>query len=275
MAKPTLQFTVKPHNRNRQIRVLASELDKRTAAIIEWFPYLVAEQALADIVRMAPGDIPGYPGMLALRRVTVKGVDQTIGILAPGYKFSTKLRQEDAETTLLFIKANKKMDLASGEPRFVSEAACVLSKHSPWTVGTLPYEPDRRAASIRAIRVTPAEVKKIEAMRQKELPAIQQRLQKAGVKQMRSAGERIERRVTKDLGFEVLRREFGIQAKPSAHWRPAIRAARTEYVDAALKKLVRWLTVPSEKRWQKSLVIQQEQGSVISRVKRFQQAVSG
>jgi len=275
MAKPALQFTVKPNNRNRQIRVMVGELDERIAAIIEWLPFLVAEQALADVVSRAPGDVPGYPGMLHLRKVNVKGADQVIGILAPGYKFASKLKQEDAAVTLLFVKAAKKVDMASGERRLVDEAAGILAKHSPWTMDTLPYEPNRRVASIRAIRATAAEVKKIEVERQKELPAVQKQLQKAGIKQFRAAKERFGRKVTRDIGFEVLRREFGIQSKTSAHWRPAIKAARTEHVDAALKKLVRWLTVPSEKRWQKNLVIKQEQGSVISRVERFQKAVSG
>jgi len=275
MAKPLLQIMAKPNNRNRQIRVLVNELDDRIAAIIEWLPFLVAEQTLADVVRMAPGDVPGYPGMLQIRKVNVRGIDQAIGIIAPGYKFASRLKQDDAAVTLLFVKAVMKTDLGSGKRRLVNEAAGILAKHSPWTMNTLPYEPDRTAASIRALRATSAEVQKIEAERQKELPAVQKQLQKAGIKQFRAAKDRVGRKVTRDIGFEVLRREFGIQSRASAHWRPAIRTARTEHVDTALKNLLRWLTVPSEKRWQKNLVIKQEQGSVISRVKRFQQAVSG
>jgi len=274
MAKVALQFTVKPNNRNRQIRVMVNELDERIAAIIEWFPFLVAEQTLADVVRMAPSDVPGYPDMLELRKINVKGVDSAVGIIAPGYKFASRIKSGDETVTLLFVKAVKRVDRLTGERMVVSEAAGLLAKHSPWTVETLPFEPERSIASIRAIRVNEREVKKIGEMRQKELAMVRQQLRRLGVSRMRTGKERIGRKVTRDIGFEVLRREFGIQTRAKAHWRPALSAARTMHVDAALKKLVRWLTVPSERRWQKNLVLKQEQGSVVSRVRRFQQAVS-
>jgi hypothetical protein len=274
MGKPRFEFTVKPDNKNRHVRVLVKELDERIKAMIEWLPYLVAEPTLADIERMAPTDVPGYPRMLELRGMHVRGVDSTVAILAPGYSFASKLHQRDAEHTLLFVKAARRTDPKTGGRKVVSQAAVVLANHSPWTMATLPFEPNRKIASVRAIRVTKIEVAKIEALRKKELPGVQQQLHRLGITRLRGSADKIERKVTRDVGFEVLRREFGIHAKSQPHWRPALQAARTEHLDAALKSLVRWFTVPSERRWKKNLVVRQEHGSVLGRIRRFQQALT-
>lgn len=268
----SFEMTVKPSNRNRQIGVLVNELDDRIASIIEWFPYLVAEATLEDIVSLAPRDIPKYPKMLGIRQLTLKGIDNTIGILASGYSYSHRLSAGDERETLLFVKAVRRMNPDTGKNE-ASKSALLLAKYSPWTMSTLPFEPHRALASIRAIRASEREVKKIEAMRQKDLPQVRKLLEKEGAK-LRSPGERIGRRVTRDIGFEVLRREFGIQARHKAHWRPALRMARTSHVDATMKKLVRWLSVPSERRWKQHLVIRQEQASAATRIRRFQAAVA-
>jgi hypothetical protein len=139
-------------------------------------------------------------------------------------------------------------------------------------MGTLPFEPPPRHASIRAVRATEREIQRIEAMRKKELPGVKVELAKQQIR-VRENTERFARRVTRDLAFEVLRREFGIKATHRAHWRPAIRAAATTHADQALKELIRWFAVPSERRWKRNLVVKKAQPAVTRRIKRFQSVV--
>lgn len=271
MAKPTLDITIKPNANNRRVQLLVGELDERIEAIMEWFTYLVAEAAFEDIKARAPTDIPGYPKLLQLRRVDLKGVDSAFAIMAPGYAHSQRLKGEDAASTLLFVKA--KLILGPDRTKIPSPLGKLLAKHSPWTMGTLPFEPPPRHASVRAVRATEREVQRIEDMRKKDLPAVKAELAKQQIR-IRENTERFARRVTRDLAFEVLRREFGIKATHRAHWRPAIRAAATTHADHALKELVRWFTVPSERRWKRNLVIKKEQPAVARRIKRFQSVVA-
>jgi len=267
-----LQITIKPNAYNKKVELLVSELDERTKAIIQWLPFLVAENTLADIKGGAPGDVPNYPKMLQLRQLELRGVDSTVGIVAPGYSHSARLSAKDATVTLLFIKAVRRLNPDTGK-RESSRVAKLLAKHSPWTMGTLPVELPRKIATMRALRVTEREVKKIEKMRVADLPGVVSSLKKWGVV-LRDGGDKIKRRASRDIAFEVLRREFGIEAKHRAHWRPALRMARTAHVDTSLKKLLRWLTIPTERRWKKNLVVKKEQAGMAKRVKRFQSAVN-
>lgn len=270
MARVKLELTVKQKPYNRRVELLVDELDDRIKAIVEWFPYLVAEAAFEDVKSKAPTDVPGYPNLLQLRQVELRGVDSAFAIMAPGYAHSQRLKNEDAAVTLLFIRA--KFVLGPEGKKVPSALGKLLAKHSPWTMGTLPFEPPARLASIRAVRATEGEVRRIEERRRKELPAITAELRDQGIK-IREGTERFSRRVTRDLAFEVLRREFGIRATHRAHWRPAIRAAATTHADQALKELVRWFAVPSERRWKKNLVAKKEQPGVARRIKRFQSAI--
>ena len=139
---------------------------------------------------------------------------------------------------------------------------------------TLPYEPGRAEASIRSRRVSTRETQKIEAQRKADLSQVKAELKEAGVKETRPHPTLIQRRVSRDIAFEVLRKEFGINAKHQAHWRPAIRAARRKYVAQALRKLVRWLTVPSERRWKTEVVTKQEKPSTVKRIQGFQDHIA-
>lgn len=267
-----MKLEVKASPNNRRVRLLVSELDERMEAILHWVPYYVAEATLDEISGTAPRDIAGYPRMLSLRRVQIPQIDEAIGILAPGYKASQRLKRADAATTLLFITPRR---VVVGTERTADPKAAILGRHSPWTMTTLPFEPDRRIASITSRRVSEREVTKVEAMRRKDLPAITKQLADLGAP-VRKNKLLLSRRVSRDIGFEVLRREFGIGARHHAHWRPALRRARGQYLNAALKKVIRWLAIPSERRWMKPApALPKETAGAAKRIRRFQDAVAG
>jgi len=263
-----MEFFVKQDAYNKKVYQLVDELPLRVEAIIVRFPELIAELVYEELQRDAPRDIQGYPKMLKLRQIDIPGVDSATGIIVPGYEHSQRLRTADVKDTVLYVMPRE----YKGRP--LDPGAVILAKRNPWTMTTLPYEPERRDASMRSRKVTMREAQKIEARRKADLPQVKAELKEAGVEAKRLHPTLVQRRVTRDIAFEVLRKEFGINTKHQAHWRPAIRAARRRYVTRVLRKLVRWLTVPSERRWKVGVRKQREKASTARRVKGFQDHIA-
>jgi hypothetical protein len=263
-----MEFFVKQDAYNKKVLKLVEELPDRVMAIIVHFPDLIAQLVYEDIRKSAPKGIPKYPKMLKLRQIDVPGVDSTVGIIVPGYEHSYRLRTTDAKDTVLYIKPRVYKE------RGLDPGAVALAKRNPWTMTTLPYEPHRTHASITSRRVSPREAAKIEVLRKRDLPQVKLELKEGGVEAKRPHPTLVQRRVSRDIAFEVLRREFGINAKHQSHWRPGIRAARRSYVAKTLRKLVRWLTVPADLQWKRDLVTQREKASTVKRIQGFQDHIA-
>lgn len=263
-----MEFFLKQDAYNKKIYDLVAELPDRVQAIINVFPDRIAEDVLNELIRTAPKDIPRYPKMLKLVQLDAQGIDSTVGIIVPGYEQSYRLRASDAAAVLLYVKPR---EFKNQKP---DPGAVILAEHSPWTMATLPYEIHRMQGSIKSRRVHPREVQKIEKKRKSELPTVVRKLKDVGIYPKRTHPVLMQRRVTRDVAFEVLRKEFGINTKHQAHWRPALRAARRKYVGKTLMKLVRWLTVPSERRWKKRVTRKREKASTIRRIQSFQDYIA-
>jgi hypothetical protein len=265
-----MKLTVKQDPRNKKTLKLVGELPERAQAIIKTLPQMVAHDVLEMIQSMAPRGIDGYPKMLRVRDLpSVQGWELT-GILPPGWAASHRLRSEDVKRTVLYIKPKTRR----GE--VVEQAAVVLSRHNPWTMDTLPWEPDRTEASIMSRRVKEKEARQIESWRRSELPAVRNELLSLGVTLRPVAKVLLSRRVTRDIAFEVLRYEFGVPpVQGRAHWKPAIRAARVSVVKRVMKRLAPWLNNPSNMRFESAKDLQYEKASVLKRVQRFQDLVGG
>ena len=262
----TREIKQSPQNR-RIFRMVIKELTPRVEAIISHMPEEVAKQVLADVEAGAPDGIAGYPGMLQLRRLTLPGIDSTVGIIVPGYAHSQRLRSVDVKRTVLYVRPR----IIRGE---ANPAAVVLARKNPWTMETLPYEPHRSEASILSRRVTETEARKIEVMRRSERPGVDRELRELGVRPMRVHPVLIQRRVSRDIAFEVLRYEFGVNVRAQSHWRPAIRAARSRFVTQSMKRMIRWLATPSERRWKRSVLAKPGKASEAKRIQVFQRHVS-
>jgi hypothetical protein len=263
-----MEFYVKQDAYNKKVEKLVEELPLRVQSIIDHFPEMIAELAYQQLLKTGPKGIQRYPKMLRVRQIEVKGVDAAAAIIVPGYEHSHRLRTADVKDTVLYVKPREYRD------RPLDPGAVILSRRNPWTMTTLPYEPQRQEASIKSKKVSAREARKIEARRKKDLPQVKAELKEAGVVAKRPHPTLVRRRVTRDIAFEVLRKEFGINTKHQAHWRPAIRAARRKYVKKVLKKLVRWLTVPSERRWETEVMTQKEKASTVRRVQGFQDHIA-
>lgn len=252
----------------RMLRLVVKKLDKRVGAIMRHVPHEIAKLYLEDLQRTAPEDIPGYPKMLKLRELEVPGIDSTFGVVAPGYAHSARLRGSDAKVTAIYVKAR----VYQGEQ---DPGVVILARHNPWTMDSLPYEPEKRWSSLVSRRVSTREVQKIVATHKLSAEKIKRELADAKVRYSpRTHAVLLQRRVSRDIAFEVLRREFGLTKPHVAHWRPALRRVRNLHVRTVLKTMIRWLAVPSERRWERDVEVKTERASTAKRIKEFQDRIA-
>lgn len=263
-----MEFTFKQDAYNKKIYELIKELPLRIQSVINHFPDEIAVLVHQQLLRTAPRDIPKYPKSLKVRKIKISGLDSAAGIVIPGYDYYKKLGATDVPETVLYIKPRE----YAGRP--LNPGAVILSRNGPWTMSTLPYEPDKTEASIQSRKVSPIEVQKVDAQRRADLPRVKSELLAAGIKSIRIHPVLLQRKVKQDIAFEILRREFGINAKHHAHWRPAIRAAKRKYVKSVMKEMVRWLAVPSERKWKTEVVTPKEKTSTVKGIQEFQDYVA-
>lgn len=253
---------------NKRVYDLIKELPDRVEAIMRALPFEVAEGFLDELWKGAPEGIEGYPEVLELKQMELSGLLGTAVVGAPPSAHGYRLKLADQRDTVLYVKAKK----IAGSP---DPAAVLLSKHNPWTMSTLPYEPTNRQATITARKVSEREIAKIQDMREADKAAVHDELIALGYEPNRLT-PLLNRRVARDIAFEVLRQEFGIGGQQSAHWRPALRKARTTILEQALKKIfIRWLAVPSETRWKKKLTYPKDKAKNAKRYQAFQDMVAG
>lgn len=264
-----MRFTVGLRPRDRKIlQFFIPSLPARIEAVMRHFPHEMAKLYLEDLKTTAPGDIPGYPKMLKVRELKLPGIKSTFGVVAPGYAHSARLRGSDAKVTAIWVRPKT----YQGE---VDPGVVVLARHNPWTMDTLPYEPERRHASLVSRRVTEREVQAIMAKKKLGQETVKRDLAAVGIrKTARTHAVLLTRRVSRDIAFEVLRREFGLTQPHVAHWRPALKRARSLHVTQVLKKMQRWLTVPGEQRWQRDVEAKPERAATAKRVKEFQDRIA-
>lgn len=258
-------FTFSERTHNQRVYRLASELEKRVSAIESRYPYRFAEHLLPVLLDLAPKDIPGYREHLRVTRYRIPGLAGVAAIGLPAYARHQQLQKKDAPRTVLYVQPK-----VSGK-KAVDPGSVVLWRNNPWTMETLPYEPSGRVATIVSRRVSEKAVKKIEAIRALKRDEVDRELRDLGITITRKFPVLLERRVIRDLAYEVLRREFGLGDAPHvAHWRPALRYAKTILAKRTLKEYLRWLTVPSEQRWRRPFPSKPGRLSDLRRVQGFQ-----
>lgn len=262
-----LEFYLKEAPNNKLAWKLKDEWSERLAAFILALPQEVAKDVRLDVMKLAPADIPKYPDMLKVVQFPRQGDWQLMGIIPPGWNYSQRLKTSDAQRTILEIHPKMK----GGE--VVSQAAVVLSRNNPWTMQTLPYEPNRREASIRSRRVDEKAVKVVEKEREAQKTVIIQELRSLGVPVRAKGKVLLQRRVSRDIAFEVLRREKGIGMPGKAHWRPAVRAVYTQHFKSAMEELGVWMADPENEAWREDRNLPIEAASVIKRVQEFQDRI--
>lgn len=262
-----LEFYIKEAKKNKEAWKLTETWQERLEAFTLALPQEIAKDVHLDVMKLAPTDMPKYPDMLKVVQFPRQGDWQLMGIIPPGWNYSQRLRTSDIQRTLLNILPK----VRGGE--VVSQAAAVLSRNNPWTMNTLPYEPSRQEASIRSRRVDEKDVQAVEKRREADKTVIIQELRSLGVPIRDTGKVLLGRRVSRDIAFEVLRREKGIGMPGRAHWRPAVRAIYTQHFKNAMEELGIWMADPDNDEWREDRNLPIEAASVIKRVQEFQDRI--
>ena len=252
---------------NKAIYALLDEWEERTQAVVVALPRMVAEDVLKEIKGNAPEDIKGYPDLLTIMSIPKSRDWSIFGILPESSAGGQRLEAVDVQRTVLYVRPKLVKGMAS-------PAAVVLERKNPWTMDTLPYEPKLREASLISRRVTEHEVKVIENQRLKDRQEVENELLGLGVQLRSKAKVLISRRVTRDLAWEILRREFGIPPmRGKAHWRPAV-AKWKQFAEERLKKdLLPWIADPENSDWRRGDNVPDGKPAVVEDLQRFEEIV--
>lgn len=245
-----MRLIIKEQVLNTHTWKVIKQLNSRVEAVMRELPIDVARMVFGDLKVSSPSGIDGYPDMLELRAYRKSGYTSVTGIVAPKSAYRYSLRMQDVGDTVVHVV-----------PRVVNgqsdPGATALAKYNPWTMETLPYEPTAKQARLVSRKATKGEVARVVLGLKSNMNSILEELKAAGIPEPKRTHQvLLGRKVERDIGFEVVRREFGIGDRHNAHWRPAIGRARKVYLDQLMKrKFVRWLAVPSEMRWKKPSVL--------------------
>lgn len=124
------------------------------------------------------------------------------------------------------------IELRDDSPRY----AQVLAKWGPWPADMFPMSLDEREATVIARRATSIELNKLRDRVVQNARKIEMELRNAGAKGVEVPSTKsAKQRVVDDIGFSVLRAEYGINTRPQPHWRPAIRSLSGRVKDLGTK----------------------------------------
>lgn len=251
---------------NRYAYKVVDELPERIQAIIEKMPLWAAEEFLEQLMRRGPQDIPNYLKKLRIHRFRDPKADHVFGVVLPGYEHSHKLTLDDVSQTIIYVTQRRKARPDRGVE--------VLERYNPWTMGTLPYDPGR-AAAITSRKVTEREVGLIRDRRTRDRSRVDPELRELGIEVSRSHPTLLSRKVSRDIVFEALRREFGVAGNPhQPHLRSSLRAVQNTAIPRLFRtRMMRYLSVSTEQRWKKPVRVKMGKASIPRRVRALQDFV--
>jgi len=127
----------------------------------------------------------------------------------------------------------------------------ILINFGPWTAETIPFVPSQRQASVVMKKATTQTVTEIKRDNLANMAAIQGLMTKHELVFDTRNDVYRELKIVPDLEVEALRIEFGQAENSGAHWRPAIRFAKTKAIDKLMndKDLIAVMTDPKFKNY--------------------------
>lgn len=181
---------------------------------------LEAAGLIAEAVKQGAPVLPGGVDYAKDLRVALVngGEGPTVAIY-----YENKERKENSDLvgdngtpTALYFRAKQ------GAPKWVF----VLEKNNPWPANLIPEKPTEEQALVIARKITGSEEDSLSDRIKRIAPAIENALSDGGLENPKirfdtNASEGLE--VLDDIGYSVLRSEFGYGGKQTSHWRPAIK----------------------------------------------------
>jgi hypothetical protein len=253
-----MRFTLKIKDSDKSNYRLIDDLPGRAKSFIEHYPFWIAEEFHKQLLTRGPDDIPNYINKLKLMRFRHSKADHVFGVVLPGYEHSSKLKTDDAKRTVLYIGQKRRTQPDPG--------VAALERYNPWTMDTLPYEAE--LATTMSRRVSERETNIIRERRLNDREHVDAELRALGIQPNRSHPTLLSRKVSRDIVFEALRREYGVGGEPhQPHLRVALSKIQREIEPRRLfgKLAVLYLSKPQERRWKKPLRVNVGKNSITRR----------
>lgn len=205
----------------KQALAVLEQLPEREPTLRQWVVNRAAAQVYATMLDLLPHRADHALYRRSLQLATVRGLsDGESAVAIRAQPKMRKVKSLKSDATLLYVKAKAHV-------RDPKSAVRILERYSPWTVGTLPFYPDRKRAVVVSQRSNEGEVQRVARQRARDRRHWRRELVRAGVRVTSKQQEiKIPRRAKAmpDVAFEGLRLEFGIGGTRAVpHWRPAIR----------------------------------------------------
>jgi len=197
---------------------LTTEWPKRAQAARNRFLVLAVSKIYETLIENIPNDHKDLRDSLQLSRIT--GLpDSFFGLVIHSRVKWSKLDKSSVDSCVLYVSAKAKLS------QRVPPEVRVLEEHSPWTVDTLPFQPDVKVATVVSRKVRSSTVDRVRANRKQDRGRWIRKLNKLGIRETRKDKRFSEHttRAVSDLEFESVRLEFGLGgSRAIPHWRPAI-----------------------------------------------------
>jgi hypothetical protein len=240
---------VTPHPQNALAAALLREGSKRVRAVIDQVPYEASVETRDILLKRIP-----KPYVELRKALEVGGVS---GLGRKRFAYSVRAASRgrsvpasDLPSTVIYVTVKKKMLTR------VLPATKILVEHSPWTLDTLPYQPDEKQAIVVSRKVNPKAVAQVRKLRKKDRRVWLKKMQNAGIREVRKdlrINPVVQAKAIPDVAFDSIRLEFGLGGLGSSpHWRPAVLALANGELVRRLRsapRFVRALTDPEYRGW--------------------------
>jgi hypothetical protein len=213
--KPKIELT----SQSRANWNLALDWPNRSRAIVQQFPSTVARAVLQGLEQSIPSEFSELRDSLEI--VRIGGLpDSAAGVLVRARMKGQQIQPAEEPSTLIYVTA--KSSLMVKVPKEIR----LLEEHSPWTVDTLPFQPDKTRADVVFRKVNPRAVVQTRRLRRRDRPIWRRKMNELGMREVRKDLRLTRTRQMKgipDRAFESIRLEFGLGGTaPTPHWRPTI-----------------------------------------------------
>ncbi len=265
-----MNIDILPNKKFSLISAFAEEFEERYLYARQRFLYLIASSVLEGVLDRIPSGKEWEEYRKSLLLSEIMGISDGEGVAIRSKLKPSRMKKSESGRTVLYIEKSKRLRRSPPE-------IAILMKYMPWTLETIPIFPNKRDASIITRKVSKREVDNVDKQRRREKSKWEADLKRAGIKEsVLKKKKAIMPVVVRDLYFEAVRLELGINKKARPHWSPSLRNVRGRFAinvanDSKIKKAMldfNWKGWKSEQKLQKVPV------SLAKKVVQFQQAVS-
>ena len=203
-------------------------IESRMDALSRISADVVSEEVARGVSKRQPKELGGYADSLEWSSLKTVDGDYVAIVRIPENAKRIRIGSVSGRSAVIYVRPKERR---SGW----DVGSFILASKNPWTYKTIPYLPKKSDADIIVRFVSWREYDFVSKRRMKDSRDVVASLRRHGV----TFGTRSDSvlqddgNVYRDLGFEVLRKEFGIETRAVPHWRPA-------YVDA-LYRVYSWL----------------------------------